>query len=196
MNTPAGTDPVRRPLRTSDLAAAGSRAAARELDEETQPPIEADEVEANEVHASDVQGRDVQGRDVQGGDVQGSDVQASGVHAREAQAGEAQPNELQARESRPAADSERLDPLFSPDLAQDYRSRWTAVQSSFVDDPRRAVQQGDELVAQVMQSLAETFADERDKLEEQLGQTDDASTETLRVALRRYRSFFERLLSL
>ncbi|MGH8137703.1 MAG: hypothetical protein ACREVV_05845 [Steroidobacteraceae bacterium] len=142
---------MRRPLRTSDLAAAGSRAAARELDEETQPPIEADEVEANEV---------------------------------------------QARESRPAADSERLDPLFSPDLAQDYRSRWTAVQSSFVDDPRRAVQQGDELVAQVMQSLAETFADERDKLEEQLGQTDDASTETLRVALRRYRSFFERLLSL
>jgi CHAD domain-containing protein len=59
-----------------------------------------------------------------------------------------------------------------------------------------AVRQGDELVAQVMNSLAETFSKERAKLEGQLGQTDKASTETLRVALRRYRSFFERLLSL
>jgi hypothetical protein len=91
---------------------------------------------------------------------------------------------------------ERLDPLFSPDLAEDYRARWTAVQGSFVDDPREAVQQGDELVAQVMKSLAESFAAERDELEGQLGEGGEASTETLRVALRRYRSFFERLLSL
>lgn len=91
---------------------------------------------------------------------------------------------------------ERLDPLFSPDVAEDYRARWTAVQGSFVDDPREAVQQGDELVAQVMKSLAESFAAERDELEGQLGEGGEASTETLRVALRRYRSFFERLLSL
>ena len=91
---------------------------------------------------------------------------------------------------------ERLEPLFSPDLAEDYRARWTAVQGSFVDDPREAVQQGDELVAQVMKSLAESFAAERDELEGQLGEGGEASTETLRVALRRYRSFFERLLAL
>jgi hypothetical protein len=91
---------------------------------------------------------------------------------------------------------ERLAPLFSPDLAEDYRARWTAVQGSFVDDPREAVQQGDELVAQVMKSLAESFAAERDELEGQLGEGGEASTETLRVALRRYRSFFERLLAL
>jgi hypothetical protein len=83
-----------------------------------------------------------------------------------------------------------------PDVAKDLRSRWDAVQSSFVDDPRQAVHQGDELVAQVMKSLAETFSGGRAKLEGQLDQTDKASTETLRVALRRYRSFFERLLSL
>ncbi len=94
------------------------------------------------------------------------------------------------------AASEKLEPLFAPELARDYRSRWAAVQSGFVDDPKRAVQQGDELVAQMMKSLAESFAAERTKLEAQLGQTGDASTETLRVSLRRYRSFFERLLSL
>jgi hypothetical protein len=91
---------------------------------------------------------------------------------------------------------ERLEPLFPPDMAQTYRSRWAAVQSSFVDDPRQAAMQGDELVAQVMKSLAESFAHEREQLERQLSQSGEASTETLRVALRRYRSFFERLLSL
>lgn len=90
----------------------------------------------------------------------------------------------------------QLAPLFSPEVAQDFRSRWSAVQSSLVDDPRQAVRQGDELVAQVMKSLAETFSNERAKLESQLDQKDEASTENLRVALRRYRSFFERLLSL
>lgn len=90
----------------------------------------------------------------------------------------------------------QLAPLFLADVDKDFRSRWDAVQRSFVDDPRQAVRQGDELVAQVMKSLAETFSNERVKLEAQLDQTDKASTENLRVALRRYRSFFERLLSL
>ena len=93
-------------------------------------------------------------------------------------------------------EGEKLAPLFLPDVAKDFRSRWDAVQSSFVDDPRQAVRQGDELVAQVMKSLAETFSSERAKLEGQVDPTDKASTEDLRVALRRYRSFFERLLSL
>ena len=94
------------------------------------------------------------------------------------------------------SEGEQLAPLFLPDVAKDFRSRWDAVQSSFVDDPRQAVRQGDELVAQVMKSLAETFSSERAKIEGQVDQTDKASTEDLRVALRRYRSFFERLLSL
>jgi hypothetical protein len=93
-------------------------------------------------------------------------------------------------------EGEQLAPLFLPDVATDFRSRWDAVQSSFVDDPRQSVRQGDELVAQVMKSLAETFSSERAKLEGEIDQTDKASTEDLRVALRRYRSFFERLLSL
>jgi hypothetical protein len=92
--------------------------------------------------------------------------------------------------------AEQLAPLFLADAAIDFRSRWDAVQIGFVDDPRQAVQKADELVAQVMKSLAETFASERAKIEGQFNEKDDATTENLRVALRRYRSFFQRLLSL
>lgn len=100
------------------------------------------------------------------------------------------------RTERATPEAEELDALFAPDVAARFRQRWSDVQRGFVDDPRHAVAEGDELVAQVMQSLAESFAGERKRLEEQLSQTGEATTETLRVALRRYRSFFERLLSL
>ena len=94
------------------------------------------------------------------------------------------------------SEEEQLAPLFSPEAAKGFRADWDAVQISFVDDPKQAVRKADELVAQVMKSLAETFSNERAKLEDQVDQTDEASTENLRVALRRYRSFFQRLLSL
>lgn len=87
-------------------------------------------------------------------------------------------------------DSE-LAPLFEQQTAQEYRTRWNVVQQGFVDDPAQAVRQGDELVAQVIKNLAETFAKQRATLEGEQG-----STEDLRLALRRYRSFFERLLSI
>ena len=89
-----------------------------------------------------------------------------------------------------------LEPLFTPEMAETYRSRWISIQSGFVDDPRRAVRSGDELVAQIMTNLADTFAEERHRVEAQLDSTGEGSTEDLRVSLRRYRSFFERLLSL
>jgi hypothetical protein len=85
---------------------------------------------------------------------------------------------------------------FLPDMAKEFRSRWDTVQRGFVDDPRQAVRQGDELVGQVMKSLAETFSTERATFEGEPDQTDKASTETLRIALRRHRAFLERLLSL
>ncbi len=84
-----------------------------------------------------------------------------------------------------------LAPLFERGTAQGFRTRWSAVQQGFVDDPAQAVRAGDELVAQVIKSLAETFAKQRATLEGEQG-----STEDLRLALRRYRSFFERLLSM
>jgi hypothetical protein len=90
----------------------------------------------------------------------------------------------------------KLAPLFAEDAAADFRSRWDVIQRGFVDDPQQAVRAGDELVAQVIKSLAETFSNQRSTLEGELNQTDQSSTESLRLALRRYRSFFERLLTI
>ena len=86
-------------------------------------------------------------------------------------------------------------PLFEQSALQDFRSRWGAIQTGFVDNPGGAVMQADELVAAVMKRLAEVFADERANLEQEWAKRNDVSTEDLRVAIRRYRSFFDRLLS-
>ncbi|KWT97985.1 hypothetical protein APY03_1125 [Variovorax sp. WDL1] len=95
-----------------------------------------------------------------------------------------------------AAD-ESLAPLFTPEAARDFRASWDAVQIGFVDDPQRAVRQADELVRQMLQNLSQTFSDERAGLDARGdGVADAASTEKLRVALRRYRAFMQRLLSL
>jgi len=92
-------------------------------------------------------------------------------------------------------ESNSAEPLFPSTDAETFRSRWTEVQTGFVDEPRHAVEQADGLVAEMMKQLAEVFADERSKLEEQWSRGNDISTEDLRQALRRYRSFFDRLLS-
>ena len=80
-------------------------------------------------------------------------------------------------------------------LAGPVAPRWDQVQASFVDEPRHAVEQADSLVANVVKRIAEQFSAEREKLENQWGKGDNVSTEDLRQALRRYRSFFDRLLS-
>lgn len=90
---------------------------------------------------------------------------------------------------------EQLEPLFDSNASQSFRSRWSEVQIGFVDDPRQAVKKADELVAQVMHSLAESFARQRANIEHDVG-GEQLDTEKMRVALRRYRSFFERLLTL
>lgn len=91
---------------------------------------------------------------------------------------------------------EMLAALFPPHVAEDLRRRWDTIQIGFVDDPRATVHQADELVAQVLRHLAESFADQRSEIEARLGQGGQGNTEEMRVALQRYRSFFQRLLSL
>jgi hypothetical protein len=85
--------------------------------------------------------------------------------------------------------------LLSQNSAQDLRSEWDRIQAGFVDDPRKSVKQADELVATAMKRLAESFAQQRSNLERQWDRGDEASTEDLRVALQKYRSFFQRLLA-
>jgi hypothetical protein len=97
---------------------------------------------------------------------------------------------------RPAAsDEEERAPLFLPEDAEGLRERWNDIQTGFVDEPRATVKRADELVAELMKRLAESFAQERGDLEQQWDRGEEISTEDLRVTLRRYRSFFDRLLS-
>jgi hypothetical protein len=89
---------------------------------------------------------------------------------------------------------EQPSPLFQESEIGDFRSRWGGIQTAFVDEPRRAVEDADNLVASLMKRLAEGFANERSRLEGQWDRGDNVSTEDLRLALQRYRSFFDRLL--
>ena len=120
---------------------------------------------------------------------------------------EVQPEEVETtpQPSAPVSMSERADqttgdeglrePLLPADRTAGYRGRWDDIQSRFVDDPRSSVEQADTLVLEVVQDLQTTFGSERSSLEAQWQSGEDVQTEDLRVALRRYRSFFDRLLS-
>jgi hypothetical protein len=119
--------------------------------------------------------------------------------ASEAQRQEAQRATSQSRSSAAVRGDERTDeessPLFAEDASAALRRRWDGIQAAFVDEPRRAVEQADSLVAETMKDLAQSFARARSGLEDQWARGGDVSTEDLRVALRHYRSFFKRLLS-
>jgi hypothetical protein len=101
-----------------------------------------------------------------------------------------------AEAAAPETGEPELSPLFSGDAEREFRTRWAEIQTGFVDEPRYAVEEADELVAELMQKLAQSFSDQRSALEKQWEESDKVSTEELRLALRRYRSFFERLLAI
>jgi hypothetical protein len=84
--------------------------------------------------------------------------------------------------------------LIPPERAESYNSRWNELKSEFVDEPRRAVRGANELVGEVLDELEELFRDQRADLEHGLD-SEQTTTEDLRQALGRYRSFFDRLLS-
>ena len=95
-----------------------------------------------------------------------------------------------------AVTDERPSAIFAGAEAAGYRTQWDAIQTGFVDEPRKAVQEADALVSLVTKRLAEVFTDERNALEHQWDRGDEISTEDLRLALRKYHAFFERLLRL
>jgi enoyl-CoA hydratase/carnithine racemase len=100
------------------------------------------------------------------------------------------------QEGAPRDVDDRPSPLFADEELTGYRARWSGIQTGFVDEPRKAVEEADTLVAELMKRLADSFAEERRKLEGEWERSDRVSTEDLRIAMRRYRSFFERLLSI
>nr|WP_237569805.1 hypothetical protein [Mycolicibacterium lacusdiani] len=85
--------------------------------------------------------------------------------------------------------------LFADDELAGLRARWDNVQASFVDDPKECVQKADGLVADLVEQLTRSFSHSRSQLEEQWARGEDASTEDLRITLKRYREFFDRLLA-
>ena len=109
--------------------------------------------------------------------------------------GEASPNH-QAHPPIPVEDTDPTAKLFSAGEAGNLRSRWESIQVGFVDEPKRSVEEADQLVAAVISHLAEGFTTKRQRLESQWDRSDDVSTEDLRCSFRRYRSIFERLLSI
>jgi hypothetical protein len=101
------------------------------------------------------------------------------------------------RTATPAARAEeQLAPLFEADDAKKFRSRWLVIQSKFVDDPSAAVKEADDLVSDVIKSVTMNFSNKRIALEKQWNAEENVSTEDLRMAIKRYRSFFDRLLTL
>jgi hypothetical protein len=93
-----------------------------------------------------------------------------------------------------AGDGESPVHLFEPEAAERFRVEWQRIQTGFVDDPKDAVQGADNLLAEVLQSLAGTFTERKHDLEGQWHGESEALTEDLRLALRRYRTFFNQLL--
>jgi hypothetical protein len=120
------------------------------------------------------------------------------------QAGKAKDRELERKQAEGEVVAFFRTPNEKPDTpalmkkseVEKMRTRWSEIQAAFVDNPRDAVGHADKLVASAIQRLAEVFAEERAKLEEQWTRGEQVSTEDLRVALQRYRSFFDRLLAI
>jgi hypothetical protein len=111
-----------------------------------------------------------------------------------------EPNQRREEETRREDDTRRTaedngGALLSRNSAQDLRGEWDRIQAGFVDDPRSSVKHADELVASAMKRLAESFSQQRNGLEQQWDRGEDVSTEDLRQALQKYRSFFQRLLA-
>jgi hypothetical protein len=162
-------------LSTADLAGA-NRAKTRAADIERDNELQA------ERRATDLAGRSLSG-----------DANRAATAANRTVAATAGGTTAAGTAAAPAMEQES-GPLFSSGEANELRGRWDAIQVGFVDEPRRAVEQADNLVAGTMKRLAEVFAEERGKLEGQWDKGENVSTEDLRLALRRYRSFFSRFL--
>jgi hypothetical protein len=99
-------------------------------------------------------------------------------------------------DGKPADTPTERTALFEPAVLNDFNTRWSEIQAGFVDEPRSAVQRADALVSDVINRIGDSFGRERAQLEQQWDRGDNVSTEDLRVALQRYRSFFSRLLTL
>lgn len=109
-------------------------------------------------------------------------------------AAQAEPPQAETVPARAEAQPSSDESLFAADTSG-LRQQWDDIQGAFVDDPSGCVQKADSLVEEVIEQLTSRFAETRLHLEAQWARGETASTEDLRVALMRYREFFQRLLT-
>ncbi|MDQ7804645.1 hypothetical protein Q5425_12930 [Amycolatopsis sp. A133] len=161
-------------LSTADLASAGRH-------DTTGPEESGGDVEAPSESGGDIETPQESGGDIETPRESGGDIET--------------PQESGGDVERPAESGGDVETpaLIDEEKVTGFRDRWQNVQTGFVDDPKQAVRQADELVAAVISALATTFAEHKSELESQWQQGEPA-TEELRIALRRYRSFFDQLL--
>jgi hypothetical protein len=172
-------------ISTADLAGARTDSAAHRQAERTR--------------SEGIMDLEPEGRNIRAADVQKTEVAAQAVPIQQVEdpGPTAAPAGVSLNRSHGQASPEpERGPLFSVEETASLRLKWDSIQAGFVDEPRRSVQEADSLVAATMKRLAEQFAAERSNLEGQWDRGSDISTEDLRIALRRYRSFFGRLLSI
>jgi hypothetical protein len=89
---------------------------------------------------------------------------------------------------------DKPDPLLDQDEQERFRQRWSEIQASFIDQPQRSVEEANTLVADLTDRLVSSFRSEQSELEDHWSRDEEVTTEELRTTLRRYRSFFGRLL--
>lgn|SRR5688572_18177108 len=123
-------------------------------------------------------------------------VHTSEEQMRNEQIAEERAEERNVHNKNDIHDEENFAPLFENNEAEQFRAQWLEIQSRFVDDPSVSVKDADELVASIIKNITRNFADKRTALETQWKSGDDVSTEDLRLTMKRYRSFFDRLLTL
>lgn len=105
-------------------------------------------------------------------------------------------DEVQRASAPPSEDLPASELLFSPERRGQLRGAWVDIQSSFIDEPRGAVRNADALVQEILTSISQRFENARRDLEAEWDRSDEVSTESLRLALQRYRALFDRLLTL
>lgn len=163
------------------------------VDQQTPPVRSEDELEREDAASPETQARrdDAGDLDVEANRAAQADTPAPAAPAP------ARAAEAPASSAAEAPASSAPDPaLFDSDTSKGYQDRWLVIQTEFVDSPKDAVQKAEQLVGEVMTELTESFSRQRRNLEGGWSKNDDASTEDLRQAIRRYRSFFNRLLAI
>jgi hypothetical protein len=99
------------------------------------------------------------------------------------------------RQLAPGTADDPVAALWGADLVERYREQWRELQLRFVDDPHTATEQAAGLVNDAVQSLTDALTSQKQTLDDWQS-ADRGDTEILRVALRRYRDFLDRLLGM